>query len=267
MDLKDRYEVTPEKRQDEFYAALARIKKDFIQHDCKSDSPSFVFAGGQPGSGKTSLVETIKSDNEDINFVVIDLDEFRKYHPDFKEIREKHQKDGVLLTNSFAFAIENEMLSYVVQNKLNTINVSTLRNTELIARAIIDKILSSRFKVRAYVMAVSPEESYISAVARYYEQQSNSDCVARFTSKEFHDAAYEGLDRTLERFVELKIPITVCRRALVKDANPIIIYDEERKVDFFDVRSPILSIEQARKNGKGKNRGGVKIFYEDDDAR
>lgn len=248
MNLDDKYEVTSKKRTEEFKKALDRIKKDFVPYNCYSDNPLFIFAGGQPGSGKTALVDTIKCDNKNVNFVTIDLDEFRKYHPDFEDIKNNHKKDGVILTNSFAFEIENEMLKYVQENKLNTINVSTLRNTELIEKSIEEKILPNGFKVKIYIIAVSPEESYLSTLTRYEEQQKNMNSVARFTSKEFHDEAYEGLSNTIKKIIQKNIPIIVCRRAFKKDEKPTIMYDETKKIDLLTANSPIVAIEQLRQN-------------------
>lgn len=262
MNIEDKYEVTSKKRSEEFKRALDRIKRDFISADCYSDNPLFILAGGQPGSGKTALVNTIKSDNKNINFVTIDLDEFRRYHPDFEDIKKNHKQDGVLLTNSFAFEIENEMLAYVQENRINTINVSTLRNTKLIEQAIEENILPRGFKVKVYIIAVSPEESYFSTLTRYEEQQKDINCVTRFTSKEFHDMAYQGLNDTIKKIVQRNIPITVCKRASKKDGNPIIIYDEEKKIDLLMANSPIATIDQLRQHTgeKSGNKKGGEVF-------
>jgi len=52
----------------------------------ETNNKQFILAGGQPGSGKTNLVETIKRDNPNVDFIVIDLDKYRIMHPDFKNI-------------------------------------------------------------------------------------------------------------------------------------------------------------------------------------
>lgn len=53
------FEVNKENRVEEFEEALCRIKKDFISDNCRSNRPLFILAGGQPGSGKTAMIETI----------------------------------------------------------------------------------------------------------------------------------------------------------------------------------------------------------------
>lgn len=222
------FEVNKENRVEEFEEALCRIKKDFISDNCRSNRPLFILAGGQPGSGKTAMIETIKENNRLTNFVVIDLDVFRQYHPDFEEIKRYHKKDGVKLTNSFAFQIEDEMLRYVIANSINTINVTSLRNTGLIMKNIKENIIPKGFDVKTYVMAVSPEESYYSTLIRYNEQQLNSNMIVRFTSKKFHDEAYRGMNKTLIAIQKENIAIIVCKRAPKKDKPPIIVFNSEK---------------------------------------
>ena len=249
MDLKDKYEVTPLKRAKEFQLALEKIKKDFIPIGCNSSKPLFIIAGGQPGSGKTLLVETIKMDYPNVNFLVIDLDAYRSYHPDFEEIKQNHKEDGVVLTNSFAFAIEDEIIAYAIKNSLNTINVSTLRNTDLEMK-LIEKVTGSGFDTKVYVIAVPPEESYFSALKRYQEQQKDEKSITRYTSKKFHDISYENLGKTLELLTGLKIPIVVCKRANEKTKPAQVVYNEERNIKLVNELSPIHAINKVRKNVK-----------------
>ena len=243
MDLNEIYKVTKDSRREEFEVAFEKIKKDFIrQQSKKCEKPLFILAGGQPGSGKTGIIETIKNSHRDREFIVIDQDEYRKYHPNFKEIREKYPQDAVTLTNEFVFEIENEMLSYVKKNKIDTINVSTLRNTSLILKSI-EEIRECGFKIEVYVIAVSAEESYFSTLTRYQEQEKDMSEVPRFVSKDFHDISYKSLMNTIENFERINIPITVLKRAKEKK-QPAIIVDRDKNV--------IDAIENIRKDTKNE---------------
>ena len=223
------YEVNKNNRNVEFQQALEIVKKDFINERCKSSNPTFILAGGQPGSGKTAMINTIKSNNLSKKFVVVDLDLFRSYHPDFEEIKKYHKKDGVLLTNSFAFEIENEIIKYCIQNSFNVINVTTLRNTEMIINNIKNILNPSGFSVEAYIMAVSPEESYYSTLLRFKEQQMSEETLVRFNSREFNDEAYIGLNNTIKSLYDEKYPIIICKRAKRKNLPAIIVYDSKKE--------------------------------------
>lgn len=220
----ENFEVNKTSRRDEFEEALERVKRDFFSNKCKSDKPLFILAGGQPGCGKTAMIDTIKADNRGREFITIDLDEFRAYHPDFETIKKYHKKDGVLLTNSFAFQIEDEMIKYALENSLNTINLATLRNTDLVLQNIQGLSLAG-FMTKVYVLAVSPEESYLSTLIRFKEQETDPNCITRFTSKGFHDEAFKGMNNTIRKLQHSNIPITVCKRAGKKDEPAIIVFD------------------------------------------
>ena len=210
------------------------------------------------------MIETIKLDNSDIDFVVIDVDAFRTYHPDFEEIKREHKKDGVLLTNSFAFQIEDEMLKYVIENSLNTINVSTLRNTKIIIKNLKEQIIPAGFRVKAYIMAVCPEESYLSALKRFKEQQKDSTCITRFTSKNFHDEAYKGMNSTLAQLQKENIPIVVCKRAENKDEPAEIVVDNENERNT-DINLAIAISRMNSRNGVSNLLKKTKLDFSSDE--
>lgn len=263
------YEVNKNSRIEEFQQALEKVKKNFIEEGCKSSNPTFILAGGQPGSGKTAMISVIKNNNLQKKFVVIDLDLFREYHPDFEEIKKYHKEDGVLLTNSFAFEIENELIKYCIENSLNVINVTTLRNTKMIINNIKKVLIPSGFSVEAYIMAVSPEESEYSNLIRFKEQQLRNDTFVRFTSKKFNDQSYNDLNNTIRLLYYEKCPIIICKRAEKKDYPVKIVYNGKKEKclkKYVDIENIIKRIreqsyERVKKNLKNINLTFLKDEY------
>ena len=181
------FEVNRENRVEEFKAALDRIKKDFIGDDCKSDKPMFILAGGKLAGATVAgieMIETIKANNKSTKFVVIDLDIFRQYHPDFEEIKKYHKEDGAMLTNSFAFQIEDEMLKYVIENSINTINVTSLRNTGLIMKNIKEsiKIIITSIILIIYLFLTGISASLERAVIFYILKNINKYLNLRYSN-------------------------------------------------------------------------------------
>lgn len=189
----------------------------------ETNNKQFIFAGGQPGSGKTNLVETIKRDNPNVDFIVIDLDKYRIMHPDFKNIIKQDKSKAAKLTNKFAFSVENEFIRYGLENNLNIINVSTLRNTDLIEETLKNKIIPKGYEIKAYILEVEPEKSYLSAKKRYEEQLKKSNEIPRLVTKEFHDNAYSGMKETIKMLEKLGVKIKKCKRAKSKELPPTII--------------------------------------------
>lgn len=189
----------------------------------ETNNKQFIFAGGQPGSGKTNLVETIKRDNPNVDFIVIDLDKYRIMHPDFKNIIKQDKSKAAKLTNKFAFSVENEFIRYGLENNLNIINVSTLRNTDLIEETLKNKIIPKGYEIKVYILEVEPEKSYLSAKKRYEEQLKKSNEIPRLVTKEFHDNAYSGMKETIKMLEKLGVKIKKCKRAKSKELPPTII--------------------------------------------
>ena len=188
----------------------------------ETNNKQFIFAGGQPGSGKTNLVETIKRDNPNVDFIVIDLDKYRIMHPDFKNIIKQDKSKAAKLTNKFAFSVENEFIRYGLENNLNIINVSTLRNTDLIEETLKNKIITKGYEIKAYILEVEPEKSYLSAKKRDEEQLKKSNEIPRLVTKEFHDNSYRGMKETIKMLEKLGVKIKICKRAKSKELPPII---------------------------------------------
>ncbi|MBO0929712.1 zeta toxin family protein [Fibrella aquatilis] len=76
-----------------------RIKPQLVNR------PIGILLGGQPASGKTNLIETIKRNTPDRQFVVINGDEFRTYHPNYTAIYSQYGTDAPHHTQPFSNAM------------------------------------------------------------------------------------------------------------------------------------------------------------------
>ena len=57
----------------------------------KSENPSAILLGGQPGAGKSHGTQEVIKELEN-NVIVINGDEFRKYHKHYNELYNKYGK-------------------------------------------------------------------------------------------------------------------------------------------------------------------------------
>ncbi|MBO0935928.1 zeta toxin family protein [Fibrella sp. HMF5335] len=69
------------------------------------DRPKGILLGGQPASGKTNLIETIKRRMAERQFVVINGDEFRVYHPNYNAIYSQYGTEAPHHTQPFSNAL------------------------------------------------------------------------------------------------------------------------------------------------------------------
>ncbi|KAA6234077.1 AAA family ATPase [Campylobacter sp. LR291e] len=62
------------------------------KHSVVSNPKGFVL-GGQPGAGKSNLIKIVKNELEG-NVIVMNGDDFRKYHSDYKNFQLQGSKDS-----------------------------------------------------------------------------------------------------------------------------------------------------------------------------
>ncbi|MCE4392912.1 zeta toxin family protein, partial [Escherichia coli] len=83
--------------------------------------------GGQPGAGKSSLIELAKRETKD-NIMIINGDDFRFLHPDFNYIYQNYGDDFVTHTAKFSGETVERAIERAIVSKLNIVVEGTFRN-------------------------------------------------------------------------------------------------------------------------------------------
>mgnify|MGYP004522887569 CR=1 FL=1 len=211
----------------DYAIALEKVKKDYIGDIKPSEEPKLVFASGQPASGKSALPRKIIEDYKNIEFCIIDMDKFRKYHPNIKEI-EISKDDFVQSTNAFSIRIEKDLLDYCLANKMNFIHISTIRIYEYFKEHVIDMAKKQKYNIEVYALAVPNLESKKSAILREEEQKQNGENI-RKTSESFIDEADKGFKRSIyimSKDMDISDIKILIRGKSVKE-SPIIVYSQK----------------------------------------
>ena len=84
--------------KDEVNTAVEKLMKDISVNNNPTNSPNVYFIGGQPGSGKSALMNRIRL-TESVNGIVnIQMDEYRMMNPKIEEIEQyilEHYEKGM----------------------------------------------------------------------------------------------------------------------------------------------------------------------------
>ncbi len=223
-ELKELFSVTRKKRGQEYQARLEKIVLEHVDSVPNSSNPKLIFASGQPGSGKTALIQRIFQDYPDEKFVVVDIDNYRRYHPDYDKVKQ-YRKDFIILTNSFLFDLEEDILVNAFEKGKNVIYVGTLRDTDFICNFVIKNAKEQNYHIGVYVLVVPLIISLLSAVERYEEQLLNEADALHFIDASFHALANEGFERTLNCIERdsLADSFKFCKRGKIRDSLPELI--------------------------------------------
>ena len=173
--------------------AFKKILKKYTQDYLPNDNPKVFLLGGQPGAGKTALENMININNE---YISISGDDFREYHPLFKELNKKYGKESSKHTQQWAGEMTEKLIKELKDNKYNLIIEGTLRTAELPLKE------ATRFKEVGYevelcVVAVKLEKSRLGTLERY-ERMLKRGKTPRMTPKEHHDLVVNNIPDNLD---------------------------------------------------------------------
>ena len=158
-----------------------------------TENPKVALLGGQPGAGKSGLENMV---NIKKNYVSISGDDYREYHPRFKEINLEYGREASKYTQQWAAEITEKLIKELRKEKYNLIIEGTLRTAELPLKEA-NAFKKADYKVELNVVVVKPEKSRLGTLERY-EAMLKQGKVPRMTPKEHHDLVVNNIGNNLE---------------------------------------------------------------------
>ena len=186
---------------DAFAKAFERLYKTYASEAYPVNDPRAVLLGGQSGSGKTTIHRIEKE--HDPNVVIINGDEFRADHPQFKRICTETGDDFVMYTQSFANAMSNALIERLSDEGYNLVIEGTLRTTD-VPLASYDLLSDKGYSVELAVMATPVELSWQGTIDRY-NQMLAAGIPARATTRENHDNIVNHIVSNLHELYNMRI--------------------------------------------------------------
>lgn len=180
-------------RRDEVKQIFDAIKTVFFQRHQPSNSPTVYILGGQPSSGKSSLVSKISASG--VDFLVINGDEYRKYHPNYSELADNplsFSSDTQIFSNTFT----EELIKESMKRKLNVSVEGTMR-TPIVVTNTIEQFKQDNYNVELHCIIAPKEYTTINLYHRYKCEIEDTN-TGRLADIDIHDKACEGLLRTLD---------------------------------------------------------------------
>ena len=209
-----------------------------------SKDKNLVIVGGQSGAGKSRLIKTAKREFNN-NAVIVDFDELRELHPNFKIVNKNYSEWTHRILHSDTEEVKNRVLDSVMKDGYNVIYEGALRNTAGFLE-FARKFQKYDYNIKMKIMSVPKLESYGSTFFRYaIDLLSNKS--PRWVEKAAHDGSYEGVVKTTQEFINEKL------------ASEISVYvrssDEPRKIYSTAERQfpdAIAAIYAGREQGRCK---------------
>lgn len=185
-----------------------KIRKKYLFEKEPSTNPIGIILGGQPGSGKSFLVNEIKKEFQK-DFIFISTDDLRLYHPAYSALQQNPEtlQNAANLVNPYASTWTERLIKHCIENKFNLIIHSTLGGNVNAVYRTVDMLRENDFSFHLRLMAVLALISKLSIFLRY-EFQLKEKGFARWTRMEDHDDRFEKIPQVLEQILATKPPDT-----------------------------------------------------------
>lgn len=173
-----------------------RIERERFGDSAPVKNPQVVITGGQPGSGKSKLLEQAKELFSDGNVVVINGDDLRNFHPHAREILKHDDRKFAERTDPDCREWTKKLFERAIETKRNIVFESTMREAGPISKTM--KLLrESGYHLTARVVATHERYS-TTGIFRRYEEQKAAKGYGRWSELSSHDAGYVGMPETVE---------------------------------------------------------------------
>lgn len=180
--------------------------------------PKAILLAGQPGAGKTML-SSLMLPSLDKDAVLVNGDDYRRYHPDYRTLYEQYGSDAVAMTSPFSNAVTERLIERFSDLRYHMVVEGTGRTVDVPKRTAA-LLTAKGYCVEMAVIATRPILSLISTVQRFY-QMNERGTIPRATAVEAHDRVVSALPANLDVLHELP---SISRITIwTREAN--LIYD------------------------------------------
>lgn len=173
-----------------------KINRSLIKKLKPSSKPTAILVGGQPAAGKTGLISTIKQKESQHDFIEINGDDLRSWHPHYWALLKQNDALAADHTQKAVNFWVESLINAAIKHRRNIIIEGTLRkpNVPLSTAALLKK---NGYQVGLYVMAIPFWQSELRIFERY-ERQKEQMAYGRFSNLAIHKQAFDSFIGTLE---------------------------------------------------------------------
>lgn len=222
----------------------------------KSDKPTAIFIGGQPGCGKSTSLRTIKTNWIDNNVIcIIGLDNYRTYHPNYKKMeqvindtwKDKEDADNksrgndiAILTGEFAGEVTDTVIRKLSDDNYN-IAIEWGMRSPLVPLEMMEMLHDKGYKVIVKFIIVDKETSREACKLRD-DVMNNHNIILRRIPTSFHENAVNTLPASAEQiYIEGYLNKKIIDEFYLVDRNSNILWDSSSDKKLIDTYNYYLN--------------------------
>lgn len=178
--------------------ALIDINLDKYNHE---ENPKLVLLGGQPASGKSSVIDEVvkeyKQNKQDI--VVLNSDDYKEHYPKYSKIVSK-DPNKIVEIHPYSNYVLGEVLKQTAPKGINALLEGTMRSAGYPLQ-VIDGFKSCGYQIDAYFIATNNYSSTVGHIERFENEIANRG-FGRAVPQSHHDDAYNNIPNTIAKLAE-----------------------------------------------------------------
>ncbi|MGV7193584.1 zeta toxin family protein [Xanthomonas axonopodis] len=188
------------------------------------EKPQFAILGGQPGAGKTGVLDTTQREIRSRGATwTINADDFAGYFPGYRQLQQKHGAEAADMVRGVTGDWIKRTLAAAQQRGVNVVFESTMRQPEVVKRTLAD-FRSHGYETHAKALAVSPMVSWQGNHIRR-ESLALSGAPSRLATREAHDAGVRGSSATVAMIERERL----ADRVTVVSRSGDVLYSNEQR--------------------------------------
>ena len=155
-----------------------------------------IITGGTPGAGKSVFVELAKTRLNN-NLLVIDGDQFRRYHPNFLKLQKLVGADIAFVTGPFYGKMVRNILTKAMEHKYNVIIESTFKSVDS-PLDYLKALKAAGYTTTVNIIAVDKEIAWQSTIERK-EKMIAAGEPSRSVDRSYFDQTAANLAENAEK--------------------------------------------------------------------
>lgn len=190
-----------------------RIRPRLFEGAASRERPVAIIFGGQPGSGKSAAKHAaLRELDRRGGAVEIAGDDLRQFHPQYAQLMRADDRTAAMYTDKDSGRWVEMAIVEAQALRANLVVEGTMRNPEVVA-STMRTLRVAGYEIDARGLAVSHALSEQGILQRY-ELQKQDRRVGGMTTAQAHQAAYDGMPRTLKVIEQGKLAdrVTLYRR-------------------------------------------------------
>ena len=170
----------------------------------RSNSPTVVFVGGAPGSGKTALVPTVAARLAASSgaAVVVSVDELREHHPGWTREARRDGQAAERFSHDASRWVDKLYADAIAERK-NVVFETGFKAPQLLSDTVA-KFREAGYRAEAVILAVDADRTKRAVMGGFLDAQEKGQ-LPRLVTSARHDEGYSGLRTTLQSTEDHKL--------------------------------------------------------------